>query len=202
MIITDPFTVGSWTREQIDRVSRGWWVLAATGVISVVAGGIILFTDWTLDDLAFFVGAFLVFRGIFTAMGVPVDGAVRQWSLGLGLLEVAIGITVWAWPGPTLLVLAGFIGWWVLFSGVVTIAGAITGRGILPYWGLTLAFGILETLISFRLLARPGLTLVAATMAIGLWSVILGVIQLVLAFEVKHLAERAGREIGFRSVSP
>jgi uncharacterized membrane protein HdeD (DUF308 family) len=193
VIITDPFTAGSWTREQIDRVSRGWWVLAVTGVISVVAGGIILFTDWTLSDLAFFLGAFLVFRGIFTAMGVPVDGAIRQWSLGLGLLEVAIGITVWAWPGPTLLVLAGFIGWWVLFSGVVTIAGAISGRGILPYWGLTLAFGILETLISFRLLARPGLTLVVATMAIGFWSLFLGVIQLVLAFEVKHLAERAAR---------
>ena len=202
MIITDPFTAGSWTRDQIDRVSRGWWLLAVTGVISVAGGSVILFTNWTLDDLAFFVGAFLVFRGIFTAMGVPLDGAIRNWSIGLGLLEVAIGIIAWTWPGPTLLVLAGLIGWWVLFSGVVTISGAIAGRGLLPYWGLTLAIGILETLISFRLLARPGLTLVAATVAIGLWSVILGVVQLVLAFEVKHLAERASRAIGFRSVSP
>jgi hypothetical protein len=35
-----------------------------------------------------------------------------------------------------------------------------------------------------------------------LWSVILGVTQFVLAFEVKHLAERAGREVGFRRFLP
>ena len=196
MLITNPFSTGpsstgSWTRAQIDSVSRGWWVLLVTGVISVVAGGIILFTDWTVADLAIFVGAVLVFRGIFTMLSVPIDGAVRGWSVALGLLEVVVGVTVWAWPGPTLLVVAFFIGWWVLFSGVVTIAGAISGRGALPYWGLMLAFGILETLFSFWLLARPGLTLVAAILAIGLWSMFYGVVQIVLAFEAKNLPLRA-----------
>jgi uncharacterized membrane protein HdeD (DUF308 family) len=201
MIVTNPFSLGSWTREQIDNVSAGWWVLLITGVISVVAGGIILFANWTVRDLVTFVGALFIFRGIFTTFSVPLDDSARSWSVALGLLEVGVGIAVWVWPGPTLVVLAAFIGWWVLFSGVMTIAGALSGRGILPYWGLALAFGILETILSFWLLARPGLTLVAVVVAIGLWSLIYGVVQIVLAFEVKNMSGRAddiGRDIDAR----
>jgi uncharacterized membrane protein HdeD (DUF308 family) len=190
MIITNLFSPSSWTKRQVDAVSRGWWVLLLTGILSVVAGGIILTIDWTVSDLAVFVGALLVFRGIFMMFSVPVDGAVRGWSIALGALEALVGIAVWTWPGPTLLVIAFAIGWWVLFSGIMTIAGSITGRGVLPYWGLMLALGILETLFAFWLLARPGLTLVAAILAIGLSALIYGVVQIVLSFEVKHLPDR------------
>jgi uncharacterized membrane protein HdeD (DUF308 family) len=173
MIVTNPFSPVSWTREQINRVSSGWWALLLTGIISVVVGGLILSIDWTVSDLAVFLGALLVFRGIFVMLSVPVDGAARGWAVVFGLIEALVGVAVWVWPGPTLLVIAFFIGWYVLFSGIMTIAGSIGGRGVIPYWGWMLAFGILETLFSFWLLARPGLTLVATVLAIGLWSLFL-----------------------------
>ena len=165
----------------------------------MVAGGIILFTDWNVSDLAAFIGVVLLLQGIFTVFSVPLDGSGRGWSVALGLIEALIGLAVWVWPGPTLLVIAFFIGWYVLFSGIMTIAGSISARSVLPYWGVTLALGILETLFAFWLLARPGLTLVAAVLAIGLWSIVYGVVQIVLAFEVKSLAQRAsgsGRDLG------
>jgi hypothetical protein len=59
--------------------------LLLTGVVGVVAGGIIFFTDWSVGDLAAFVGAVLLFRGIFTMFSVPLDGSGRGWSVGLGL---------------------------------------------------------------------------------------------------------------------
>src|SRR5262249_49292795 len=133
MIVTNPFKPGSWTREQIDNVSRGWWVLLLSGVIGLAAGGIILLTDWSVDDLALFIGALLFFRGIFTMFSIPVDGAVRGWAVALGLLETLVGVAVFVWPEPTLLVIAFFIGWYVLFSGAMTVAGSITGRSVLPY---------------------------------------------------------------------
>jgi uncharacterized membrane protein HdeD (DUF308 family) len=40
----------------------------------------------------------------------------------MGGLGVVAGIALFAWPEPTLLVVAAFIGWWVLFSGAMTIA--------------------------------------------------------------------------------
>ena len=162
MLVINPFRPGTWTRDEIDNVSSNWWVLLLTGIVSVVAGGIILFTDWSVGGLAVFIGAVLLFQGVFTMFSVPLDGSGRGWSVALGVIETLVGLAVLVWPGPTLLVIAFFIGWYVLFSGIMTIAGAISARGVLPYWGLMLAFGILETLFSFWLLARPGLTLVAA----------------------------------------
>ncbi len=193
MIVTNPFSPGTWSRDQIDTVSRNWWVLLLNGVVGIVAGGIILSTDWTVSELAVFVGAVLLVQGVLTAFSVPLDGSGHAWAVALGLLEAFIGLAVWIWPGPTLLVVAFFIGWYVLFSGIVTIAGAISSRDVLPYWGFVLGFGILETLLSLWLLARPGLTLVTAVLVLGLWALVYGIVQLVLSFEAKNLSARADR---------
>ncbi len=190
MIVTNPFSPGSLTRETINTVSRGWWVLLLSGIASLVAGGIILFTDWTISQLVTFVGLLFIFRGVLTAVSLPVDGSLRGWAVAVGLLEVGVGIAVFTWPGPTLLVLALMIGWWVLFSGIMTTAGAIAGRDFLPYWGLMLAYGVIQTLFSFWLIARPDVTLFATVLAIGLWTMVAGVVQTILSFELKNLPRR------------
>jgi uncharacterized membrane protein HdeD (DUF308 family) len=151
----------------------------------------VLLTDWSVGDLAVFVGALFVFRGFMTMFSVPVDGSSVGWSIALGLLEVALGLMAWAWPGPTMLVLAYMIGWYVLFSGIFTIASSISGRDVLPYWGFMLAFGILEVLVAIALLGNPGITLLAAIITIGVWCVLYGVVEIVLAFEVKRLGGRS-----------
>jgi uncharacterized membrane protein HdeD (DUF308 family) len=191
MLVTNPFRPGTFSRAQIDAVSAGWWALLLMGIISAVAGGVILITDWSVDDLATFIGILLVVHGIVLVLSVPLDGGLRLWSAVSGLIEVAVGVAVFAWPGPTLLVIAAFIGFYVLFSGLMTIAGSITWRDVVPYWGLMLAFGILETLFATWLLVRPDLTIVAAVLAIGFWSLFYGVMQIALAFEVKRLPSRA-----------
>jgi uncharacterized membrane protein HdeD (DUF308 family) len=187
-MITNPFTgLRSWTRAQVEQVSRGWWALLAAGLVSVVAGGIIAINDWTVGDLAVFIGALLIFRGFFTLFSFPVDGSARTSSIVMGLVEVAVGIAIWVWPGQTLLVVAFFIGWYLLFQGILAISGSIAARRIMPFWAWILALGIVQVLVSFYLLSRPALTLVAAVLAIGLASVFYGVVEIALAFEVKNL---------------
>jgi uncharacterized membrane protein HdeD (DUF308 family) len=192
VLVTNPFSFASWTRAQIENISKGWWVLLASGVLSVVAGGVIVLTDWTVADLAFFVGVVLAFRGFLTLFSVPIDGSIRAWSIVAGLLEIGVGIAVWTWPGPTLLVIATWIGWLLLFRGVMTVSGAVVARSVIPYWGLALGVGILEVAASFYLLARPALTLIATILAIGLTTMFYGVVQTVAAFEVKNLPSRLG----------
>ncbi len=194
MTAMNPFAEISWGAREVRSVLRGWWVLLLSGIASIVAGGIILSIDWTLADLAVFIGIFLICRGVFTTwFGVPIDGSARGWSIALGLLETVVGVAVLAWPSPTLYVVAFWIGWYVLFIGIVTIAGAISGRNVLPYWGFLLALGIIEELLAFWLLARPHLTLVVAVLSVGLWSVILGIAQIILAFDIKRLGQSMSR---------
>jgi uncharacterized membrane protein HdeD (DUF308 family) len=191
VIVTNPFRPGTWTRAEIDGVSKGWGVLLVSGILSLVAGGIIVLTDWSINNLAAFIGALLVLRGTFTLLSVPVDGSRRIWSIGYGLIELGVGIAVWVWPGPTLLVIAAFIGWLLLFRGTMAIAGSVSGRQFIPYWGLILAVGIAEVAAGFYLLSRPGLTLVVAVLVIGFMSMAYGVVQIVVAFEVKNLPSRS-----------
>jgi uncharacterized membrane protein HdeD (DUF308 family) len=108
----------------------------------------------------------------------------------MGLLEIGLGVAIFVWPNPTLPVVAVVIGWWVLFSGVTTIGGSIATRHVMRYWGLALTLGIVETVLAFSLLGQPGLTLLTAVMALGSWSVFDGVIEVVVAFEVKNLPNR------------
>jgi uncharacterized membrane protein HdeD (DUF308 family) len=191
MIVTSPIdSVRSWTRAQIATLSRGWWVLLTTGIVGIVAGTIIAFNDWTIGDLVIFIGTLLVVRGFFTTISIPVDGSLRTWSVVLGLVEIAVGVSVWVWPNPTLLFVAAYIGWLLMFRGVMTIIGSVSGRRFVPYWGLILVAGILEVLVAFYLLGNPGLTLIAVVLAFGLTAVFYGVLEVVLAFELKHLPER------------
>ena len=193
MLVSNPLVQRPWARDVIKSVSSGWWSLLLSGVISIVAGALILLVHWSVADLAVFIGALLVFRGFFTMFSFPLDGSARGWAIGLGLLEAAVGIAVWVWPEPTLLVIAAFIGFWVLFSGIITITGSISARHILPYWGLFLGLGVVETILSFWLLSRPGLTLVASVLAIGLWSLIYGVVLTIVAVDLKNLPARLDR---------
>jgi uncharacterized membrane protein HdeD (DUF308 family) len=190
MLVTDPFAHRSWAREAIKAVSRGWWVLLVIGLVSIFAGGIILLVDWSVSDLAVFLGTLFFVRGIFTMVSIPMDGSGRGWAVALGLLEVGIGIAAWVWPDPTLLVIAALVGWWVLFGGLMTIVGSIGARRVLPYWGLFLALGIAEAVVAVWLLNRPDVTLIATVLAIGLWSILYGIVYVVAALELKDLPKR------------
>jgi uncharacterized membrane protein HdeD (DUF308 family) len=197
MIVTSPIDdLRTWTRSQLVAVSKGWWVLLATGVVSILAGVIIVFSRWTVDDLVVFVGVFLILRGALTMFSIPVDGSLRTWSVVLGAVEVLVGIGVFAWPGPALLVVALSIGWLLFFRGTMAIIGSITARKLVPYWGLILATGILEIVVAVYLLGQPGVTLVAAVLAVGFASMLYGVLEIVAAFEVKALPQRADQLIG------
>jgi uncharacterized membrane protein HdeD (DUF308 family) len=188
MIVTSPIDeLRNWTRGQVEAVSRGWWVLLITGMVGVLAGGAILFINWTISNLVVFVGTVLIVRGLLCAFSIPVDGSMRRWSMVLGLIEIFVGIGVFAWPGPGLLVVAFSIGWLLLFRGNMAIVGSITSRKYMPYWGLVLTTGILEVLVALYLLARPDLTLIATALAIGFASMLYGVLEIVIAFEVKNL---------------
>jgi uncharacterized membrane protein HdeD (DUF308 family) len=48
-------------------------------------------------------------------------------------------------------------------------------------------------LLSFWLLARPGTSLVAAVLAIGLWAFIAGVAQIVVSIDLKRLRDQGSK---------
>ena len=175
------------TREDVEKIAKVWWLFAIMGLLSVIAGVVILQIDWTLKNLALFVGIVFVIRGIFDILTPPVDGGPRSWAWVTGALNIGLGVVILAWPEPTLRVIAALIGIWLLVSGIVLIVGAVANHGSLPLWGVTLGAGILSSVLGIWALRRPGQTLTVIIVLVGIWAIVMGALELVAAFEVKRL---------------
>jgi uncharacterized membrane protein HdeD (DUF308 family) len=175
------------TREAAQQIARNWWLLLLNGAVLIIAGFLIFSIDWTIRDLATFIGALFIFQGLAEALTTGIDARVRQANVIAGLLSIATGVLIIVWPKPGLLAVAIILGGWLIVMGTLAVSGAFAAREILPNWWLLLLIGLLEIPLGVLALANPGATLVALVTVAGIWAVAIGVTRVVLAFEVKRL---------------
>jgi len=175
------------TRAAAERVARNWSMLLLNGALLVVAGVLIFSIDWTLRELATFIGALFIIQGVVEALTTGIDARVRRANVIAGLLSIAAGILIIAWPGPGVLAVAIILGSWLIVSGTLGIAGAFAARRLLPDWWLLLILGVVEIPLGVLALAAPGATLAALITVAGIWAVVVGVMRIVIAFELKRL---------------
>ncbi len=173
------------TRDAAEGLSRNWTNLLLNGLVLIVAGVLIWRIDWSVRSLSTFIGALFIFEGIWMMMtaGISTRGA----NYATGLLSIAAGIVIIAWPGPSLTVLGIFLGCWLIVIGTISVSGAFAARRVLPDWWLLLLLGLAEVPLGVLALAAPGATLAALVTVAGIWAVVIGVMRVVLAFEVRRL---------------
>jgi uncharacterized membrane protein HdeD (DUF308 family) len=73
--------------------------------------------------------------------------------------------------------------------GTIAISGAFAARRIIPDWWLLLLLGLAEVALGVLALANPGATLAAIITVGGIWAVAIGVMRIVLSFQVKRLPD-------------
>ena len=177
------------TREAAQQLARNWWLLLLNGATLIVAGVLIFSIDWTLRSLATFIGALFIFEGLSQALTTGFDRRVRQANVLSGVLSIATGVAIIVWPGPGLVAVAVFLGAWLIVTGTLAVSGAFAARRVLPGWWLLLILGLLEIPLGVLALADPGATLAALITVAGIWAVAIGVMRIVVAFEIKQLPD-------------
>jgi uncharacterized membrane protein HdeD (DUF308 family) len=175
------------SRDIAERLARNWSLLLFNGAVLTVSGFLIFSIDWTVSDLATFIGALFIFQGLSEAMSSGIDLFVRRANVVSGLLSIAAGIAIIAWPTPGVVAVAIFLGAWLVVSGTLAIGGAFAARRVLPMWWMLLLFGLFEVPLGLLALADPGATLAAIITVAGIWAVAIGVMRIVLAFEIRDL---------------
>jgi uncharacterized membrane protein HdeD (DUF308 family) len=178
--------------EEAEAVARDWWLLLVTGIVSLVFGALILAIDWSVSSLAAFVGALFIIQGAAFLITRPLDGGTRSTNVIAGLLGIGAGIALLVWPDRGLYVLAVFIGIWIVVSGLLHIVGAFVNRHA-PHWWLVLVLGVIEVPIGIWAMRRPGLTLAVIVTLAGVWAIVTGIWQCLMAFEVRNLPKRLSR---------
>jgi uncharacterized membrane protein HdeD (DUF308 family) len=184
------------TRDAAAQVARNWWMLLLNGALLIVAGFLIFSIDWTVRSLATFVGGLFIFQGLTEALTTGIDARVRRANVITGLLSIAAGVAIIVWPAPGIVAVAIFLGAWLIIMGTLAISGSFAARRILPNWWMLLIVGLLEVPLGVLALANPGATLAALITVGGIWAVAIGVMRVVLAFEVKRLPDDVDQAYG------
>ena len=176
------------TLEQVDRFSATWWSILIIGLLSLAAGVIILGSTWTLASIAVFIGVLLIVRGIFqtaSSTGFGIDS--QSWNLFVGILSIIVGFAIFVIPLQTLLFVATFVGVWLVVTGLFDLVGSLAVRNIFPFWWLVLIRGIVAVPLGIWALGRPFQTLALLVYVLGIWAIVIGVLEIVMAFEVRRL---------------
>ncbi|HEX4717432.1 MAG TPA: DUF308 domain-containing protein [Thermoleophilaceae bacterium] len=175
------------THDAAERVAGNWTTLLLNGLLLIVAGVLIFSIDWSVRSLSTFIGVLFIVQGFAYALTSGIDQRVRRANVVTGLLSIAAGVAIMVWPSPGIVVVAIFLGVWLIVIGTLSISGAFAARRLIPGWWLLLITGLLEVPLGVLALANPGATLAALITVGGIWAVAVGVTGIVLAFEVKHL---------------
>jgi uncharacterized membrane protein HdeD (DUF308 family) len=190
---TVPDFAHKFSREASERVARNWSLLLFNGLLLIVAGVLIFSIDWSVRSLATFIGALFILEGLAMALTTGIDKRVRQANVFTGLLSIAAGVAIIVWPAPGIVAVAIFLGAWLIVVGTITISSSLAARRFLPDWWLVLILGLLEVPLGVLALADPGATLAAIITVGGIWAVAVGVMRVILSFEVKSLPKRVDR---------
>ncbi|MET7396959.1 DUF308 domain-containing protein [Dactylosporangium sp. NPDC005572] len=177
------------------RVTLPFWQLLAAGILTVVFGlAVLAWPAATLRLIGVLAGLWLLAIGLTRVIGVfrrapgaehrvttrqIVDGAFGVLLVVIGLAclrEVAAGVTAVA-------VLLG-LAW--LLSGFAELLLGMFAEGRTRTW--LLVIGALSVALGLLFLAWPGLTLHALVLLTGITALVIGIAEIVVAFESRHHA--------------
>jgi uncharacterized membrane protein HdeD (DUF308 family) len=121
-----------------------------------------------------------------TAAGFP-SLAKRIWIFAIirGVLGIIFGLIALFAPIATAVVLAIVIGVWAIVDGVFDIVEAIRHRGS-SSMALRIVLGAVSILFGILVLVWPGMSLGVLVIFVGIWAIIIGVLQIMAS--IRHRA--------------
>ena len=177
--------------EVIRQVGRSWGWVFSFGVVSVILGIIMVIRPkHTTMFFAVLFGIWLLVAGLFrmvAAIADREDSGGTRWAIAtLGLLSVVIGIVVLRHTYQTVAVLGFVIGiFWVIGGIAEMFAGfnhPVRGARI---W--LIIMGLIGLIVGILALVYPGLSLVILTFLLGIWLILYGILQMILALQYRKL---------------
>ena len=169
------------------------WKLVA-GLLTVVLGGIVL--AWpgpTILVASTLFGVFLLLTGfteLFLAFTLPRSGGTRFLLFITGALSLILAVLSFRHFGDAyaILLLSIWIGIGFIFQGVSEVAVSI-GEHNLPGRGWYAVLGVISVIAGLVVLVWPFDSIVVLVLVTGVWLVVMGVVQIVQAFQIRKDAK-------------
>src|SRR6516162_1811655 len=125
-------------------------------------------------------------------LGSAVLAALAEnwWLLLRGLVAIAFGVIAFFWPDITLVALTYLFGIYAIVDGVVAIWAAFNAPlgDAGPRWWLGLS-GVVSILAGIAAFAYTGMTTLVLLMVIAIWAIIIGLVQIWGAIELRKIMD-------------
>ncbi len=166
-----------------------WWAIALRAGAAILLGILaITLPGVTLKAIVILFGVYALVDGIF-AIVAAVRGIREKdrWGAMLveGVLGIAVGLIVLAWPGIGALALVFLVAAKAFVSGVFEIVAAIKLRKIIEGEWLLMLLGALSILFGILIATRPGMGALVLVWWLGGYLIVSGIVALALAFRVR-----------------
>ncbi|MGO9702980.1 MAG: HdeD family acid-resistance protein [Xanthobacteraceae bacterium] len=114
--------------------------------------------------------------------------AENWWLLLLrGLAAIAFGVIAFFWPGITLVALTYLFGIYAIVDGLFAIWAAFNASGDAgPRWWLGLS-GVVSIVAGVLAFAYTGMTALVLLMFIAAWAIVIGLLQLYAAIQLRKI---------------
>lgn len=173
-------------------LARSWQVGLFVGIVTVILGIVVTAHPSTsLNVIAALLGILLLVSGLFYLVRAldPAE-AHRAWVVIVGLLFMVIGIFLIRHLDLTRNLIAFLIGITWIVQGMVGLVAGFSDKS-LPARGWTIGFGCVSLLAGIVVLCVPVGSLVTLAVLFGIWFIVLGLLQIVGALNLRH-ALKAG----------
>lgn len=170
---------------------RYWWLFLIRGLFGLALGVYaIAFPGATLAVVVILLGAYLIVDGVTAVIkAFQVLRSDSQWWVLLleGILGIAVGLAIFAWPGFSIVTLAYLVGYWAIITGVMAIFSAVRMRAHLPGEWFYLIFGIVSVVFGGFVLFAPATGLAYIVLMISIYGFVTGITMIALAFRARSI---------------
>lgn len=182
--------------EVMAALGGSWGWALASALVTLIPGIVILvWPHGTLHVVAVVIGLYLLVSGVLrfvSAFAREAQGE-RFARILLATLFVVAGVLCLRHPLQTIAALSLIVGVAWLVSGMLTLYTAIAVKG-LPHRGVLAGVGALGVVAGIVVLALPTESAVVLTRLLGLWLVLLGLAEVVMAFALRSAIRRAEKD--------
>jgi uncharacterized membrane protein HdeD (DUF308 family) len=173
----------------VQRVA--WQLTLFMGFVTLVLGIIVAAHPSTsLNVIAVLVGIIFLASGVFELIrALDTSTGHRGWTAVVGLAFVVIGVVLIRHLHVTRVLIALLIGLIWIVQGVAELMIGVTetdrrGRG----WSIV--FGTISLIAGIVVVAWPSPSIVTLAVLLGIWFIVLGILQILGALTMRHIAKQ------------
>ena len=171
------------------------------GLTTVILGVVILvWPGKSILVAAVLFGVYLVLSGVvlvYLAFNLPSSGGIRFLNFISGVASIILAVLAFRHFDEgyyAILLLAIWIGIGFILRGVSAVGVAIEDARF-PGRGWTIFFGVISLIAGIVVLAYPFDSIVILALVVGIWLIILGVMEIISGFGMRNDAKKAEKLI-------